>query len=53
MRSNITILLAVCAALTGTARAKLNVVATLADYAAIARQIGGDHVDITSMAKPT
>ena len=53
MKSNIAVLLAVCAAFTGTARAKLNVVTTLADYAAIAREIGGDHVDITAMAKST
>ncbi|MEI7957380.1 MAG: zinc ABC transporter substrate-binding protein, partial [Verrucomicrobiota bacterium] len=53
MKPTIAILLTVFAAITGTARAKLNVVATLADYAAIAREIGGDHVDITSMAKPT
>ena len=53
MKYHITILLAVFTAFTGTARAKLNVVTTLADYAAIAREIGGDHVEITSMAKPT
>ncbi len=53
MKYHITILLAIFAACTGTARAKLNVVTTLADYAAIAREIGGDHVEITSMAKPT
>ena len=53
MKYHITILLAAFAACTGTARAKLNVVTTLADYAAIAREIGGDHVEITSMAKPT
>ncbi len=53
MKLSITILLTTLAACTGTARAKLNVVTTLADYAAIAREIGGDHVEITSMAKPT
>ncbi|MEN9975131.1 MAG: hypothetical protein RLZZ282_1137 [Verrucomicrobiota bacterium] len=53
MKYHITILLAVFAACTGTARAKLNVVTTLADYAAVAREIGGDHVEITTMAKPT
>lgn len=40
------------ALLTG-AHAKLNVVATLADYAAIATEVGGDLIDITTMAKPT
>jgi zinc/manganese transport system substrate-binding protein len=33
--------------------ATLNVVTTLPDYAAIARDIGGDKVDVTAMAKPT
>jgi zinc/manganese transport system substrate-binding protein len=36
-----------------TAQAKINVVATLPDYGAIARAIGGDHVDVTVLAKPT
>ena len=53
MKYHITVLLTVIAACTGSAWAKLNVVTTLADYAAIAREIGGDHVEITSMAKPT
>src|ERR1035437_5702261 len=53
MKHTIAILLTAVAAFTGMAQAKLNVVTTLADYAAIAREIGGDHVDITSMAKPT
>ena len=35
------------------AQAKLNVVATLPDYAAIASAVGGGHVDITALAKPT
>ena len=52
MKPNI-ILLAAFAALIGTAHAKLNVVTTLPDYAAIAREIGGDLVDVTAMAKPT
>jgi zinc/manganese transport system substrate-binding protein len=33
--------------------AKLNVVATLPDFGAVARDIGGDKVDVTVMAKPT
>ncbi len=33
--------------------AKINVVATLPDFASIAREIGGDKVDVTAMAKPT
>jgi zinc/manganese transport system substrate-binding protein len=36
-----------------SAQAKINVVATLADYAAVAREIGGDKVEVTSLAKPT
>ncbi len=37
----------------GTAHAKLNVVATLPDYAALASAIGGDKIEITAMGKPT
>jgi zinc/manganese transport system substrate-binding protein len=33
--------------------AKLNVVATTADLGSIAREIGGDHLDLTTLAKPT
>ncbi|MEO5718341.1 MAG: metal ABC transporter substrate-binding protein [Chthoniobacterales bacterium] len=36
-----------------TAQAKINVVSTLPDYAALAREIGGDNVDVTVLAKPT
>lgn len=36
-----------------SANAKLTVVSTLADYAAIATAVGGDHVEITTLAKPT
>ncbi len=50
MKLNVTILLA---ALVCTAHAKLNVVTTLPDYAALAREIGGDLVDVTAMGKPT
>jgi zinc/manganese transport system substrate-binding protein len=39
--------------LAATAHAKLNVVATLPDYAALAREMGGDKVDVTVLAKPT
>ena len=34
-------------------KAKLNVVATLPDLGAVARQIGDDHVEVTVLAKPT
>src|SRR3954465_9366747 len=40
-----------CAAL--TTEAKLNVVATLPDFGALAREIGGDKVDVVVLAKPT
>lgn len=43
----------VCGLLPLTAHAKLNVVATTPELAAIAQAIGGDHVEITSLAKPT
>lgn len=33
--------------------AKLNVVATTADFAAIAREVGGDKVEVSALAKPT
>jgi ABC-type Zn uptake system ZnuABC Zn-binding protein ZnuA len=35
------------------AQAKLNVVATTADFGAIAKEVGGDHIDISTLAKPT
>ena len=34
-------------------QAKLKVVATLPDFAALAREIGGDKVEVTTLAKPT
>src|SRR5437588_8491409 len=36
-----------------SAHAKLNVVTTLPDYAAVAREIGGDKIEVTAMAKPS
>jgi len=36
-----------------SATGKINVVATTADFAAIAREIGGDKVQVTALAKPT
>ncbi len=35
------------------AEAKLNVVATLPDFGSLARDIGGDKVNVTVLAKPT
>jgi zinc/manganese transport system substrate-binding protein len=36
-----------------SAEAKLNVVATLPDFGSIAREIGGDKIEIVTLAKPT
>src|SRR6267154_4836181 len=36
-----------------SAQAKLNVVATLPDFGALAREIGGDKVNVTVLAKAT
>lgn len=52
MRMRIFTLLAVLLGVHLTAQAKLNVVATTPDLAAIAREIGADHVDLTTLAKP-
>src|SRR3954470_24726096 len=41
------------AALPLSSHAKLNVVATTPDLASIAKEIGGEHIEITTLAKPT
>jgi zinc/manganese transport system substrate-binding protein len=41
------------AAAAPSAMGKINVVATTSDFAAIAREIGGDRVQVTALAKPT
>lgn len=46
-------LCAALAVLTSAAHAKLNVVATLPDFASLAEDIGGDQVKVTSLAKGT
>ena len=51
MKKSTSLLLAL--ALASSAHAKLNVVATLPDFAALATEIGGDKIEITAMAKPT
>jgi ABC-type Zn uptake system ZnuABC Zn-binding protein ZnuA len=47
------ILAALLASATLSAQAKLNVVATLPDFGAIAQEIGGDKIKVTSIAKGT
>src|SRR5438034_6807120 len=49
----ILLLLAATLTFAFSAQAKLNVVATLPDFGAIAREIGGDKVAVTVLAKPT
>jgi zinc/manganese transport system substrate-binding protein len=46
-------LLAALALLTGVAHAKLNIVASLPDFASLAEEIGGDKVKVTSLARGT
>src|SRR5437899_2998857 len=46
-------LLACAALLPSLAHAKLNVVATIPDYGAIAQEVGGDKVKVTSIARGT
>src|SRR5713226_2634510 len=54
LRRKLTMALAMTAFLAPlVARAKLNVVATTPDLAAIAKEIGGDNIDLTTLAKPT
>lgn len=52
MKARITILFGVFL-LAATAHAKLNVVATTPDIGAIAKEIGGDKIELTTMARPT
>jgi zinc/manganese transport system substrate-binding protein len=49
------IILSLCCwiALAISANAKLKVVATLPDLASLAREVGGDKIDVSAMAKPT
>src|SRR5882762_6946231 len=52
MKKILLILSVICAS-AFAAQAKLNVVATLPDFGSLAREIGGDKVNVTVMAKPT
>src|SRR6266702_3749357 len=49
----ITLILSAILACAFSAEGKLNVVATLPDFGSLAREIGGDKVDVTVMAKAT
>ena len=48
-----TLLAACLLALACTAQAKLNVIATTPDLGALAREVGGDRINVTVLAKPT
>lgn len=49
----VTVAAVVSFTLTQRAWAKVNVVSTIPDFASIAKQIGGDKVDVTSLVRPT
>ena len=49
----ILLILSTVFAVTFSAHAKLNVVATLPDFGSLAREIGGDKIDIVVLAKAT
>src|SRR6202140_2246148 len=49
----ILLILSITVACALTAHAKLNVVATLPDFGSLAREVGGDKVDASVLAKPT
>jgi zinc/manganese transport system substrate-binding protein len=53
MKNRILIFVALWAAFITSAHAKLNVVATVPDLGSLAREIGGDKVEVTTLAKPT
>lgn len=53
LTSAATILAAGLFTFTPPAQAKLNVVATTPDLGSIAKEIGGDHIDLTTLARPT
>lgn len=51
-RHSLTLLL-VLSWTTATAHAKLNVVCTTPDLASIAKEVGGDNIEVTTLARPT
>lgn len=53
MKHLFSVLLAALFCAGGSAQAKLNVVATTPDLAAIAKEIGGEHIELTTLVRPT
>jgi zinc/manganese transport system substrate-binding protein len=53
MKRKFCLLFAACLLAASSAFAKLNVVATTPDFGSIAKEIGGEHIDLTTLAKPT
>src|ERR1051325_2844693 len=53
MKRRICLLFAAGLLAASPAFAKLNVVVTTPDFGAIAKEIGGDHIDLTTLAKAT
>src|SRR6186997_2573840 len=52
-RAKTVVSVCLCLTIAPSAQAKINVVATLPDFGAVAREIGGNNVDLTVLAKPT
>jgi zinc/manganese transport system substrate-binding protein len=53
LMKHILLILSTILACAFSAEAKLNIVATLPDFGSLAREIGGDKVNVTVLAKPT
>src|SRR5256885_280469 len=53
MKRRFCLLIAATLLVASSAFGKLNVVATTPDFGSIAKEIGGEHIDLTTLAKPT
>src|SRR5689334_25317727 len=53
MKRKLCLLFAASLLAASSAFAKLNVVATTPDFGSIAKEIGGEHIDLTTLARPT
>lgn len=53
MKTFIRVVMSVALLLCGVAQAKLNVVTTIGDLGALAREVGGEHITVKVLAKPT